>query len=101
MALLTSFVKQSCVWRRPEGHTVTGAPVFSAGEEIVCRWVRNVRRFTDEAGEASATTVDVYTLAAVEVGDRLEKDGVSVTVRTVKDYVGFGGQDEGRRVSCS
>ncbi len=101
MALLENFLKQSCIWRRPEGHTVTGTPVFSEGSEMSCRWVRHARQFYDEAGEAVSTTVDVYALERLEVGDLLEKEGFPVTVRTVKDYIDFGGKFEGRRVSCS
>lgn len=101
MALLNSFLKQTCVWRRPEGYGPTGTPIYLYDEEIPCRWVRNVRRFLDAAGEAHETTVDVYTLSSVEIGDQLENDGLAVTVRTVKDYVEFSGSQGGRRVGCS
>lgn len=101
MALLNSFLKQTCVWRRPEGYGPTGTPIYLYDEEIPCRWVRNARRFLDAAGNARETTVDVYTLSEVEIGAQLERDGMTVTVRTVKDYVEVGGQDGGRRVGCS
>ena len=101
MALLTAFLKQTCIWRRPEGYSPTGTPIFLYDEIIPCRWVRKVRRFLDAAGEARETTVDVYTLSPVEIGDQLENDGLAVTVRTVKEYVEFSGLSGGRLVGCS
>ena len=101
MALLNSFLKQECTWRRPSGYSPEGTPLYLYEELIPCRWVRNVRRFLDAAGEAHETTVDVYTLSSVEIGDQLERDGMTVTVRTVKDYVEFSGIYGGRKLGCT
>ena len=101
MALLTSFLKQSCVWRRPSGYSPDGSPLYLYEEEIPCRWVGHVRRVLDAAGEAHETVVDVYTLSPVGVGDQLERDGLTVTVRMMNEYVSFSGAAEGRKVSCS
>ena len=97
---MTAFLKQECWWRRPTGGTTSGEPVLSVGAAIPCRWVRNVRRIVDAAGNSSATTIDVYATSALEVGDRLTLDGTTVEVVTLHDYVGFNGGDEGRRVGC-
>ena len=100
MALLTAFLKQECLWRRPTGWTTSGDPILDVGVAIPCRWVRNARRIVDAAGDSSATTIDVYATSALEVGDRLTLGGTTVEVVTLHDYVGFNGGDEGRRVGC-
>lgn len=75
--------------------TVTGVDVYgqpsTTSSSIRGRIVRGHKRSRDETGEEFTSTVQVQTLATVNIGDRLTIDGEDRTVRSVKRAQGVRG----------
>ncbi len=79
------------VWWAKTGSNEYNVSIFSAADDIKCRWVNKRREMTDPKGNVVATDVQLTTCSALSVGDVLWKGCIDDIAGTGSDPAPTGG----------